>query len=162
MLSRVRLVAIPRTVARQAPLSMGFPRREHRSGREMVAISFSRGSSRPRDLTCVSRIGRRILSHLGSPRVRLPEFKSCCFEWSADSSARFLLLPASVSFICQTVVTTAPHPIGIPVDHSHNTSHSPMCQVTSVPAEASHAGALLLCVPAEKAAVRQPVTRVWP
>ena len=40
---------------------------------ELVALSFSRGSSRPGDQTCVSRvscIGRRVLSHLchlGSP-----------------------------------------------------------------------------------------------
>ena len=31
-LSRVRLFATPWTVARQAPLSMGFPRKEYRSG----------------------------------------------------------------------------------------------------------------------------------
>ena len=31
-LSRVRLFASPRTVARQAPLSMGFPRQEYLSG----------------------------------------------------------------------------------------------------------------------------------
>ena len=32
MLSHVRLFVIPWTVARQAPLSMGFPRQEHWSG----------------------------------------------------------------------------------------------------------------------------------
>ena len=52
-------LAIPWIVARQAPLSMGFSRQED----EWVAISFSRGSSRPRDQTCVSCIGRRILDH---------------------------------------------------------------------------------------------------
>ena len=36
----------PRTVARQAPLSVGFSRQEIL---EWIAISFSRGSSRPRD-----------------------------------------------------------------------------------------------------------------
>ena len=50
MLSHVRLFATRWTVARQAPLSMGFPRQEH----EWVATSFSRGSSRPRDRTRVS------------------------------------------------------------------------------------------------------------
>ena len=39
----------PWTVARQAPLSVGFSRQEH---------SFSRGSSRPTDRTCVSCVGR--------------------------------------------------------------------------------------------------------
>ena len=39
--SHVRLIATPWSVARQAPLSMGFPRQAY-WGRE--AISFSRGS----------------------------------------------------------------------------------------------------------------------
>ena len=41
LLSRVQLFEIPWTVARQAPLSMGFPRQEYWSGWD--AISFSRG-----------------------------------------------------------------------------------------------------------------------
>ena len=61
--SRVRLSAVPWTVALQAPLSMGFPRREYWS---WVTISFSRGSSLLIDLThvsCVSCTGRWILYH---------------------------------------------------------------------------------------------------
>ena len=58
-LSCVRLSATPWTVACQAPLPMGFPGRN--TG--MVAISSSRGSSQPRDCTCVSCIGRWILYH---------------------------------------------------------------------------------------------------
>ena len=55
--SHVQLFATPWTVARQAPLSMGFSKQEYWSG---VSMSFSRGSSRPRDRTQVSRIaGRR-------------------------------------------------------------------------------------------------------
>ena len=46
------------TVAHNAPLFMGFPRQEYRSG---FSISFSRGSSWPRDWTHISCIGRRIL-----------------------------------------------------------------------------------------------------
>ena len=45
--------ATPWTVAFQAPLSIGFPRQEIL---EWVAISFSRGSSSPRDQTCISRL----------------------------------------------------------------------------------------------------------
>ena len=52
-LSRVRLFANPWTVAYQAPSSMGFSRQEYW---KWVAISFSRGSSQPRDRTRVSRI----------------------------------------------------------------------------------------------------------
>ena len=56
-LSHVRLFATPWTVAYQAPPSMGFSRQEYWSG--WVTISFSRGSSLPRDWTRVSRIGGR-------------------------------------------------------------------------------------------------------
>ena len=50
----------PRTVACQAPVSMGFSRQEYWTG----FISFSRGSSRPRDLahfSCISCVGRQVL-----------------------------------------------------------------------------------------------------
>ena len=54
----------PWTVARQAPLSLEFPRQEYWSG-----LPFpTRGSSWPRDgscIACVSCIGRWILYHLG-------------------------------------------------------------------------------------------------
>ena len=49
--SRGRLFATPWAVACQAPLSVGFPRQQYWSG---VAIPFSRGSSGPRDQTCIS------------------------------------------------------------------------------------------------------------
>ena len=49
--SRVRLFVIPRTVACQAPLSMGILQARRL---ERVAIPFSRGSSQPRDQTWVS------------------------------------------------------------------------------------------------------------
>ena len=63
MLSRVQLFSTPWTVARQAPLSMGILQARIL---EWVAISSSRGSSWPRDWTCISCcscIGRRILNH---------------------------------------------------------------------------------------------------
>ena len=62
----VWLLATPWTVAYQAPPPMGFFQARVL---EWVAISFSRGSSRPRDPTRVSHIvGRRFycLSHQGS------------------------------------------------------------------------------------------------
>ena len=49
---------IPWAVACQAPLSMGFPRQEYWS---RLPFSFSRGSSLPRDWTCTSCGGRRVL-----------------------------------------------------------------------------------------------------
>ena len=63
--SHVWLFATLWTVAGQAPLSMGFSRQEYWVG----CHSFSRGSSWPRDRTCifqVSCIGRQVLYHLGS------------------------------------------------------------------------------------------------
>ena len=52
--------ATPWTVARQAPLSLGFPRQGYW---EWVAIPFSRRPFWPRDQTLDSCIGRRILYH---------------------------------------------------------------------------------------------------
>ena len=61
--SHVRFFATPGTVAHQALLSMEFSRQEYWG----IAISFFRGSSQPRDETCIfciSFIGRCILYHL--------------------------------------------------------------------------------------------------
>ena len=59
-LSHVWLFCAPWTVTHQAPMSMGLSRQKIL---EWVAISFSRGSSQPRDWTHVFCIGRQILSH---------------------------------------------------------------------------------------------------
>ena len=56
--SHVQLFETLWTVARQAPLSMGFSRQEH----QWVAISFSRGASQPRDDTWVSHIAGRFFT----------------------------------------------------------------------------------------------------
>ena len=56
--SRVRVFSTPWTAACQAPLSMGFSRQEYWSG---LPFPPPEESSRPRDLTCVSCIGRRVL-----------------------------------------------------------------------------------------------------
>ena len=93
MLSHVRLFVTPWTVTPQAPRSMGFSRHEYWSGLHLllqgifptqglnpglphcrqilyclsvlwwVAIFFSEGFSRPRDLTLVSYVGRQVLYH---------------------------------------------------------------------------------------------------
>ena len=57
-LSHVQLFVTPWTVAHQALLSMGFQARVL----EWVAISFSRGSSWPRDQTCISCTGGRFFT----------------------------------------------------------------------------------------------------
>ena len=66
------LFATSWTVACQAPLSMGF---SMASLVEWVAISFSRGSSRPKDQSCVSYTGRWILYHWATR-----EAVFCCFS----------------------------------------------------------------------------------
>ena len=60
LLSRVRLFVTPWTVAHQAPLSMRFSRPRIL---KRVAISFSRGSSQPRDQTWVSSTAGRFFTN---------------------------------------------------------------------------------------------------
>ena len=73
----------PQTVAYQAPLSMGFFRARVL---EWVAISFSRGSSRPKDGTCVSCIGRWFLYHWATRKTLMSQLNqnnqksSCDFQ----------------------------------------------------------------------------------
>ena len=74
VLSCVWLFATPWTVACQAPLPMGFPREEYWSGLpfKLVVVSFSRGSSWPRDrtwLSCIGSVNSLKLSHLGNPHA---------------------------------------------------------------------------------------------
>ena len=76
----VRLFAFPRTVAHQAPLSMGFSRQEYWSG---LPYPPPWGSSRPRDWTQVSCIGRWVLYHnhqLGSPHTAQTCTNICCVQ----------------------------------------------------------------------------------
>ena len=77
MLNLVRFFATPWTVAHQPPLVHGiFQARilEWAGILEWVTISFSRGSSQPRDRThvscvsCIDRQGLYLLSHLGSSK----------------------------------------------------------------------------------------------
>ena len=67
--SFIRLFATPWTVARQAPLSVGFSQQEYWSG---VAISFWRRSFRPRDHTQVSCLGRWILNYWAPWEAQYP------------------------------------------------------------------------------------------
>ena len=69
-LRHVWFFASPRTVALQAPLSMGFPRQELQ---EWIAISLCMGSSWPRKwITSLAlQAGFSPLSHLGNPYILL-------------------------------------------------------------------------------------------
>ena len=64
-------LAIPWTVALQAPLSMGFPKQEYWSG---FPFFFSKGSSQLRDRTCVSCFGRQNLYHWATWAAELCEY----------------------------------------------------------------------------------------
>ena len=79
--SVVWLFATPRTVARQAPLSMGFSRQECWSG---LTISSSRGSSQPRDWSWVSCIAGGFFTIWAT--------KQRVFNWHILASA--LIVPA--------------------------------------------------------------------
>ena len=70
LLSRVQLFATPWTVAHQGSLSMGFPRQEYWSG---LLIPPPPESPRPRDQTCFSCIGRKILYHCTTEK---PQFQA--------------------------------------------------------------------------------------
>ena len=69
LLSHVWFFATIWTIACQTSLSMGFPRQEYWSASRDYqyssrnTISYSRGSSQPRDWTCMSCFGRWILHH---------------------------------------------------------------------------------------------------
>ena len=76
-LSRVRLFVTPWTAAHQAPLSMGFSRQEYWRG---VAISFSRGSSQPRDRSRVSRIVGRRFTVWATREVKKSEVAQSCSD----------------------------------------------------------------------------------
>ena len=67
--SRIPLFAIPRTVAFKTPPSMEFSRQEYWS-----ALSFSRGSSQPRDRIRVSRTVSRHFYHLSHQRSNHRQF----------------------------------------------------------------------------------------
>ena len=62
--SCVQLFVTPWTVARQAPLCMGFPKQEYWSGllERSLLEDLSRGSFQPRNQTCVSCIAGRFFT----------------------------------------------------------------------------------------------------
>ena len=75
MLNHVQLFATLWTVAYKAPLPVEFSRQE------WVAISFSRGSSRPRvwtHVSCISCNGRWILNHCYMGTALPPHCCCCC------------------------------------------------------------------------------------
>ena len=94
--SLVWLFVTLRTVARQAPLSMGFSRQEILG---WIALPASRESSQPRDPTSVSyvsSIGRRVLyhwHHLGSLNIFLSWPKTSKNKWSCWVKLNQILYP---------------------------------------------------------------------
>ena len=74
----------PWTVAPQAPLSMGFSQARMLA---LVAIFFSRGSSRPRDWTCVSCIAGRFFT---TEPPGKPIIGYCCCCWVASVVSNYV------------------------------------------------------------------------
>ena len=78
----------PGTVVCQAPLSMGFPRQGYWSG---LPFPSPRGSSWPRDRTCVSCIGRWVffffLTTEPPPPCRFSRVRLCATPWTAAYQA---------------------------------------------------------------------------
>ena len=101
MLSPVQLFAIPWTVDHQAPLSMGFQSRILK----WVAISFSRGSPRPRDGTCSFlhwQLDSLSLSHQGSPQFCIA-FKYLMSELSPTAAATAAKSLQSCPTLCDLI-----------------------------------------------------------
>ena len=71
----VMLFVIPWTIAHQAPLSMGFPRKEYWRG----SPSFSRRSSSPRDQTCNTGKIFNVWG-MGNPYLRRWSQKNYCYD----------------------------------------------------------------------------------
>ena len=80
-----------RTVARQAPLSMGFSRQEYWSGLPCLP---PRGPSQTRDRTCVSRI---LLCKTGSTPPVPPEKPFCIFGFVTNQTKTYWLGTATTS-----------------------------------------------------------------
>ena len=93
------LLETPWTVTCQAPLSMGFPRQEY-----WVAISYSRGSSQPRNLTCISCIsciGRQILYHWATWEAPWKDILKCSLGFvPGERQSRGFLSPLSWWSMC--------------------------------------------------------------
>ena len=101
-LSRVGLSATPWTAARQAPLSMGFPRQEDCSA---LPSPPPGESSQLRDWTCVSCIGRWIL-YLGSnhpphhqkKKKKKKSYKVARQTWLFSNQTLFINTDISISY----------------------------------------------------------------
>ena len=99
MLSHTRLFATPGTAACQAPLSMGTLRARVLG---WVAMPSSRGSSQPRDRTCISYvscISRQILyyqCHLGSPLCSTGNYIQYLIIYSGNKSEKSILISISI------------------------------------------------------------------
>ena len=102
-LSRVRLFCVPRHCSLPC-----FPVRGILQARvlEWVAISFSRGSSQPRDQTHVSCIGRRVLYH-SSPQGGPFSYLPYCQSLITFTLTSLIHLELSC-FLCQIGVTFLP------------------------------------------------------
>ena len=73
---------------------------------EWVAISFSRGSSHPRDRTCVSHTGRHVLYHWTTCKALLmlvakanwPHLRPFSYWLSSSQEALFIIIPLFPEF----------------------------------------------------------------
>ena len=113
MLSRAQLFVTPWNVAHQAPLSMGILQARLL---EWIGMPSSRGSSQPRDQTCVSNTAGRFFTvepmgkpaQAGTLRKCCP---SCCCQASGDVA---LTISYKATLTCQTDTansTTEPFPL---------------------------------------------------
>ena len=97
VLSYFWLFETPRTAAHRMPLSMGcFQARML----EWIAVSYSWGSSQPRDRTHVSwvfSIVKQILYHCAAWETHLPSLERCLFIIKSEGHLMFFFVPLLVT-----------------------------------------------------------------
>ena len=119
MLSLVRFFATPWTVSHQPPLVHGIFQARIL---EWVAISFSRGSSQPRDQThvsCVSCIwqGLYLLSHLGSSKYGCDSLKKITEKDQNSRNSQWSIL-LQVSMLQHSLEWNTQFPTQMPKFHT--------------------------------------------
>ena len=100
---------------------------------EWVAVSYSRASSRPRDWTCVSCVGREILYHWAHSESESEVAQLCltlCDPWTVAHQA-----PLSVGFSRQEYCSGLPFPSPGDLPNPGIEPRSPTLQADVLPSE---------------------------
>ena len=106
LLSHVWLFVTPRTLAHQAPLSMGILQARIL---EWVAMPSSMGSSQPRDKTQVSHIAGRFLTSEPSGKPKNTEMGSLSLHWGTSRASNWTGVSCTAGRFFPSWVTREDH-----------------------------------------------------